>query len=88
MTTPWMVWSVIDSLVDACELMKVMLDNTTPKIKDEIRTLLIITKTMQVRAQNDLISITHNFIKLYVRLVLFDVPESVLNMFNRLTKLM
>ncbi|HJR84666.1 MAG TPA: hypothetical protein VJ772_04775 [Nitrososphaeraceae archaeon] len=58
MTTPWMGWSSIDSLVDACELLKVLLDNTTPRTKNKIRTLLIIIKIIQGRSQNDLISIT------------------------------
>ena len=67
MTTPWIGWSVIDSLVEACELLKVLLDNTTPRTKDKIRRLLIIIKTIEVRSQNHLISITDIFIKRCIR---------------------
>lgn len=62
-----MGWAVIDSPVDACELLKLLLDNITPSTKDKIRTLPITIKRIEVRSQNDLISITDIFIKHHLR---------------------
>jgi hypothetical protein len=68
MTTPLMGWFKIGSLVDAYEL-KVVLVNTTARKKDKISTLLTKIKTIEIRSQNDLISITDILFKLYVRVV-------------------
>jgi len=50
---------MLDSLVDACELDKVMLVNTNARKKDKISMLLNNIKTIGIRSQNDLISITN-----------------------------
>lgn len=51
----------IGSLVDAYVLKKVVLVNTTTRKKDKISTLLTKIKTIEIRSQNDLISITDIF---------------------------
>ena len=72
MTTPLMGWLTIGSLVDAYELKKVVLVNTTARKKDKISTLLTKIKTIEIRSQNDLISITDILFKLYVRVAWFN----------------
>ena len=59
MTTPLIGWLMLDSLADACELDKVMLENTNARKKDKISMLLNNIKTIGIRSQNDLISITN-----------------------------
>lgn len=59
MTTPLIGWLMLDSLADACELDKVMLVNTNARKKDKISMLLNNIKTIAIRSQNDLISITN-----------------------------
>ena len=50
---------MLDSLADACELDKVMLVNTNARKKDKISMLFNNIKTIGIRSQNDLISITN-----------------------------
>ena len=50
---------MLDSLADACELDNVMLVNTNARKKDKISMLLNNIKTIAIRSQNDLISITN-----------------------------
>jgi len=62
-----MGWLIIGSLIEACELKKVVLANTKARKKDKISTLLINTKTIVIISQNDLISITDILFNLDVR---------------------
>jgi hypothetical protein len=71
MTTPLIGWSIVGSSTDACELKKVMLVNTKAIKKDKINTLLNKIKTIEIRSQNDLISIT-NILSLHDRGVRFN----------------
>ena len=50
-------------------LKKVVLVNTTARKKDKISTLITKIKTIEIRSQNDLISITDILFELYVRVV-------------------
>lgn len=71
MTTPLIGWLIVGSSTDACEVEKVMLVNTIAKKKDKINTLLNKIKTIEIRSQNDLISIT-NILSLHDRGVRFN----------------
>jgi len=56
-------WLIVDSLVDAYELDKVMIINAKTR-KEKIRTPLNKIKTIEIRSQIDLISITNILSKL------------------------
>lgn len=71
MTTPLIGWLIVGSSTDACEVEKVMLVNTIAKKKDKINTLLNKIKTIEIRSQNDLISIT-DILSLHDRGVRFN----------------
>ena len=58
-TTPLIGSLIVGSSTDACEVEKVMLVNTKARKKDVIRMLLNKIKTIEIRSQNDLISITN-----------------------------
>lgn len=63
-----------------------MLVNTTTRKKDKIRTVLTKIKTIKIRSQNDLISITDILFKLYVRVGFDSISVDAIDVFDLIYK--